>query len=161
LVIGLTPDIGLRARRTRGCRACRARLGIRALDDRATGSGARRAFPNLTRLGTCRDTRRALGHRRLQHILGHVGKRRALRLQHVLAHIGHRGARRHRRLENPLGWIGLRAGRAARRILTPIRIASARMVSTLGTLVALTRPGRLTSTARSVVRKRINNFEGF
>jgi hypothetical protein len=98
LIIGLAPNVGFWARGALCCRARRAGLGIGTLDDGATRARASRAFANLTRLGAGRNAGRTLGHRRFQNILGHVGKRRALRLQHILAHIGHRRARRHRRL---------------------------------------------------------------
>jgi hypothetical protein len=105
----LTFDIRFRARRELRSGARRAGSRFGALYHRASRSRARRAFANLTRFRAGRNTRRAFGHRGLQHILGHIGLRRAFRLQHILRHIGHRGARRHRGFQNPFARVGFRA----------------------------------------------------
>jgi hypothetical protein len=115
LIRSVTLDARLWARRALCRRASRARLRFRALDNRAARPRARRAVADLTRLRASADTRRALGHTRLEYILAHIRLRRALRLQHILAHIRHRRARRHSRLQNPLARIRLRARRARRR----------------------------------------------
>jgi hypothetical protein len=105
VVHGFAFDIGLGAlgpgaRRARWAHGPRARLDIGA-----PRPWARRAFANLAWLAAARDTRRALGHTRLEHILGHVGQRRALGLEHVLAHVRHGRARWHTRLEHIFGHI--------------------------------------------------------
>ncbi len=87
MVIGLTRHLGLRAAGWLHSSARRALFGLRAGDHRATGTRARRALTNLAGFVTCGDTRRAWWYRGLQNILGHVGRCRALRLEHVATHV--------------------------------------------------------------------------
>lgn len=77
-----------------------ARRRFGALNNGASRSRARRALTNLARLVARANTRRARGHRRFKHVLGHVGWGRALTLQHIPSHIRLRRARRHRRLQH-------------------------------------------------------------
>jgi hypothetical protein len=95
-------------RRLHGC-ARRAGLGLGALDDGASGAGARRAIPYLTRLVTRANTGRARRHRRLEHVLGHVGGCGALRLKHIATHVGLGRAGRNGRLQDILGPVYLGA----------------------------------------------------
>ena len=108
-VLGLTLDIGFRARSTHRGRAGRAGLRFGTLDHGASRSRAGRALANLTGLGAGRDTRRAVRNRGFQHILGHVRLRRAFRLEHIFRHIGHGRAGRNRGLQYPFAWIGFLA----------------------------------------------------
>ena len=110
VVLCVALNVGFRAGLDGHSRAGRAGLGLRAFDCRATRPRARRAFANLTGLGTCADAGRAGGHRGLQHILAHIRLRRALRLQHVLGEIGQWRARRHSGLQHPFTGIRFRAG---------------------------------------------------
>jgi hypothetical protein len=90
-----------------------AGLGFRAVGGGATRTRAGRALTNLAGLRTGADARRARWDGGLQHILGHVGLGRALRLEHVARHIGHRRTRGHRCLQNPLAGIRIRAAPSA------------------------------------------------
>jgi hypothetical protein len=105
-VLCLTLDIGFGTGRAHGRGTGRAGLRLRALHHGTPGSWARRALADLTRLGAGRDTGGTVRDRGFEDVLGHVGLRRALRLQHILGHVGHRGARGHRRLEHPLTGVG-------------------------------------------------------
>jgi hypothetical protein len=108
-VIGLAGDRGLRA--ARGLHRCagRARLRLGALNNGAADHGAGRAFADLAGLVARGDTGRARGHSGLQDVLRHIRGRRALALEHILGHIGQRRARGDRRLQDVLGPVDLGA----------------------------------------------------
>lgn len=109
LVIGLTGDLRLGAARGLHGGAGRAGAGLGALYYGATSHRARRALTYLTRLVARADTRWARRNRGLQDILRHVGRGRALGLQHVAAHIGLRRARRNTGLQDIFGPVNLGA----------------------------------------------------
>ena len=108
-IIGLAADRGFGAARGLHGRAGCARLGFGAGDNRATRTRARRAVANLAGLVARADAGRAGRYSRLEHVLGHVRRRRAFRLEHVPTHIGLGWARGNTRLQDVLGPVDLGA----------------------------------------------------
>lgn len=109
LIVGLAGDLGLGAARGLNGGTGRTLPGRRAFDCRAARARAGRALTDLARLVACADAGRAGRYCRLQNVLGHVGRCRALGLQHVARHVGLRRARRNRRTQHVFGPVDRRA----------------------------------------------------
>ena len=132
LVVGLAGDMGLRATRRLHSSAGRALRGLGAGHHRATRAGARRALTDLTGLIACADARRAGWHGRLQHVLGHIGRGRALGFEHVPGHVGLGRAWRNAGLQHILGPINRRAPVTIAIVVTGSRRPVATIASTAG-----------------------------